>query len=123
MNPNIQEDQSRNAIQPNSLLAKWRNDGLADDLKKLMSSKVFKRAFEIIEEHTEPHDLVVQRTYKENPEYAEKILASIHNMQAGERRVLRMLKFLSEMSQETKLGQLPPPFEHVTHKYFEERQQ
>jgi hypothetical protein len=122
MNPNIQEDQSRNAIQPNSLLAKWRDDGLADDLKKLMSSKVFKRALEIIEEHTEPNDLVVQRAYRESPQFADQIIASLHKMQAGERRVLRMLKFLSEMSQETKLGQLPPPFEHITHKYFEERQ-
>lgn len=122
MNPNFQEDQSRNAIQPNSLLAKWRDDGLADDLKKLMSSKVFKRALEIIEEHTEPNDLVVQRAYRETPQFADQIIASLHKMQAGERRVLRMLKFLSEMSQETKLGQLPPPFEHVTHKYFEERQ-
>lgn len=108
---------------PNSLLAKWREDGLASDLKTIINSPVFKRALEIIHEHTEPNDLVVQRAYREAPQFAEKIITSLHQMQAGERRVLRMLKFLSEMSQESKVGQLPEPFAHYDEQYFEQRQQ
>ncbi len=109
--------------QPNSLLAKWRDDGLASELKTIINSPVFKRALEIIHEHTEPNDLVVQRAYREAPQFAEKIITSLHQMQAGERRVLRMLKFLSEMSQESKVGQLPEPFAHYDEQYFEQRQQ
>lgn len=75
---------------------------------------------EIIREHTEPNDLVIQRVYREHPQFADQIIASMHKMQAGERRVLRMLKWLCEVRPESG-SEVPEPFHHVDETYFENR--
>lgn len=103
-----------------TLLQRWKEEGLAPQLAELMQSAVFQRAMEIIREHTEPNDLVVRTIYQRNPEFAEKQVASIHQMQAGERRVIRMLQTLSE-HMDMPNGQIPEPFAHVNETYFETR--
>lgn len=103
-----------------TLIERWREEALAPELAQLMAAPVFKRAFEIISEYTEPNDLVVAKLWREDPAHAADKIASIHQMQAGERRVMRMLKFLSEIQPENN-GQLPEPFSQYDEQYFETR--
>jgi ribosomal protein S8 len=104
-----------------TLIQRWREEGLAPELAHIMQSAVFARAMEIVKEHTEPNDLVIQRVYRENPVHADQIISSMHKMQAGERRVWRMLKWLSEVQPETN-GAIPEPFQQYDEQYFEPRQ-
>ena len=103
-----------------TLIQRWQEEGLAPQLAELMKSTVFQREAEIIQEHTEPNDLVIQRVYRTQPAFADQIIASLHKTQAGERRVFRMLRWLSE-GQGMPEGQLPEPFSNVDETYFETR--
>lgn len=104
-----------------TLQQQWLEDGLAPQLKQLIESDVFKRAVEVIKEHTEPNDEFIKLVYRSQPEHAEKIIAATHEVMAGERRFLRMLKSLTTVKKDGN-GQLPPPFDHYDEQYFEPRQ-
>ena len=104
-----------------TLQQQWLEDGLAPQLKTLIESDVFKRAVEVIKEHTEPNDEFIKLVYRTQPEHAEKIIASAHKVMAGERRFLRMLQSLTTIKKGAS-GQLPPPFDHYNEQYFEPRQ-
>lgn len=104
-----------------TLLERWREEALAPELSKLMARPVFKRAMEIISEHTEPNDLVIQRMWREDPDHATDKIASLHQLQAGERRVMRMLKFLTEVTPDGG-SKMPDPFQQYDETYFEPKQ-
>lgn len=104
-----------------TLKQQWLEDGLAPQLKQLIESDVFKRAVEVIKEHTEPNDEFIKLVYRTQPEHAEKVIAATHQVMAGERRVLRMLASLAN-AKRVENGELPPPFDHYNEQYFEPRQ-
>lgn len=109
--------------QKQSLLGRWAAEGLAPTLRELLANPVMQRALEIIEAHAEPHDLAIQRMTRELGANAPFAISITHAVQAGERRMLRMLKNLTTIIKQEDAAAVmnTEPFAYITEQYLEQR--
>lgn len=104
-----------------SPITKWFQQGKAPLLKELLSNPLMKEAWEIIMGHAEPNDAILPQLCKDHGVNAPMVISIIHATQAGERRIERMFKRLSEPSPEDiQNAAMAAPFEHIDEKYLEQ---
>lgn len=103
-----------------SVLAKWYEAGKAPLLRELLANPIMKEALEIVEGHTEPNDAILPNLVKDHGANAPMVISIIHSTQAGERRVLRVLRRLAQPPPE-QLDQAVThePFAHIDEKYLD----
>lgn len=103
-----------------SPLTKWFSQGKAPLLKALLNDPLMKEAWELVMGHAEPNDTILPQLCKDHGANAPTVIALIHATQAGERRIERMFKRLSEPSPEDiQNAGMMEPFAHIDEKYLE----
>lgn len=107
--------------QKETVLGAWFRQGKAPLLKELLANPIMKEALEIIEGHTEPNDAILPNLVKDHGANATTVIALIHATQAGERRVLRVLKRLSQQPSNESTGNTAnlQPLDYITETYLE----
>lgn len=105
-------------------IEKFRQGDGPARLAEILRDPVMVEALAIIEEKTEPNDSILTglvRDYKEN---APMVVSLIHASQAGQRRVLRLLRSLAHKPQADTdhIDQFNiEPFSHIDESYLEQR--